>query len=319
MTRAVVATGYGGPDLLRVVDVAVPPPGPGEVLLDVHAAGVNPADWKSYSGIWGTDPDRLPMRLGFEAAGVVAAVGPDVTDVALGDEVIANPASGAYADRIVVPASSLLAKPDAMTWPEAGGLMVVGTTAAHTVAATKVGAGDTVLVHGASGSVGSMAVQLAHARGARVIGTAAPVNHDYLIGLGAIPVTYGAGLVERVRAAVTGPIHAAIDTSGTDEALDASVELVADRRRVATIAGFGHGAVLGIRLLGNGPGADPGTDVRHAARPTLLRHWDAGRLRLRIATTVHLSDAARAHRVGIDRRVHGKIVIVPDPPHHLRP
>lgn len=313
MTRAVVATGYGGPDLLRVVQVDVPPPGPGHVLLDVHAAGVNPADWKSYSGLWGTDPRRLPLRLGYEAAGVVAAVGPEVDSVGAGDEVIANPASGAYADRILVAATSLLAKPPSMGWPEAGGLMVVGTTAAHTLAATKVGAGDTVLVHGASGSVGAMVVQLARARGARVIGTAAPVNHEYLTDLGATPVAYGPGLLDRVRAASAGPIHAAIDTSGTDEALDTSVALVTDRRRVATIAGFGHGAVLGVQLLGGGAGADPGTEIRREARATLLRLWEAGRLRLRVGATVPLADAARAHRIGMERRVHGKIVILPDP------
>lgn len=315
MTRAVVATGFGGPDLLRVMDVDVPPPGPGQVLLHVHAAGVNPADWKSYSGLWGTDPERLPMRLGFEAAGVVAAVGPDVDGVAVGDEVIANPASGAYADRILVAAGSLMPKPPSMTWPEAGGLMVVGTTAAHTVTATKVGAGDTVLVHGASGSVGSMVVQLARARGARVIGTAAPANHEYLIDLGATPVTYGPGLLDRVRAASSGPIDAAIDTSGTNEALDVSVALVADRRRVATIAGFGHGAVLGVQLLGGGARADPGTEIRRAARATLLRLWEAGRLHLRVGATVPLVDAARAHRIGMEHRVHGKIVILPDPAH----
>lgn len=318
MTRAVVATGYGGPDLLRVVDLDVPLPGPAEVLVEMRAAGVNPADWKSYSGAWGTDPAHLPIRLGYEVAGVVAAVGAEVDGVAVGDEVIAEPASGAYADRVLVPATSVLAKPPSMTWPEAGGLMVVGTTAAHTVTATQVGAGDTVLVHGASGSVGSMVVQIAHARGARVIGTAAPANHEFLIDLGAVPVAYGPGLADRVRAAAGDrPVDAAIDTAGTDEALDASVALVADRRRVATIAGFGRGAALGVQLLGGGAGADPGTAIRRAARPTLLRLWAAGRLHLRIGTTVHLSDAARAHRVGIEHRVHGKIVLVPDPPRQM--
>src|SRR5690606_22403489 len=103
----------------------------------------------------------------------------------------------------------------------------------------------------------------------------------------AIPVTYGPGLDDRVRAAAPGVVHAAIDTAGTDEALEASVTLVADRRRVATIAGFGHGAVLGVQLLGGGVGADPGTAVRHAARAELLRLWEAGRLRVRVGATFH--------------------------------
>lgn len=311
MIHAVVASAYGTPDVLRLVPADPGAPGAGQVLVEVRAAGVNPADWKQYSGIWGTDPAALPLRLGYEASGVVLAVGDDVEGVAVGDEVIANPATGAYAHRIVVRATSLLPKPAAMSWAEAAGLMVAGTTAAHTVTATGVGAGDTVLVHGAAGAVGSMVVQLATARGARVVGTASAVNHEYLLDLGAIPVTYGPGLVDRVRAAAPGVVHAAIDTAGTDEALDASVALVADRRRVATIAGFGHGAVLGVQLLGGGDGADPGTAVRHAARAELLRLWEAGRLRVRVGATFHLDQVATAHRAGIEHRVHGKIVLVP--------
>ena len=311
MTRAVVATAYGGPEVLRLVDVDPGVPGPHEALLEVRAAGVNPSDWKSYSGAWGTDPDRLPMRLGFEAAGVVVAVGREVLDVEVGDEVIAYPVSGAYANRVRVAASALVPKPSAMSWEKAGGIMVAGVTAAHTLTATGVGAGDTVLVHGASGGVGAMIVQLAHAKGARVIGTAGTVNHEYLTDLHATPVAYGPGLVERVRALAPHGVTAAIDAAGTDEALDSSVALVGNRGRIATIAGFARGAQLGVQLLGGGAGADPGTDVRHAARPRLVRLWEAGRLDVRIGATYHLADAARAHRAGIDGRVQGKIILLP--------
>ncbi len=311
MTRAVVATAFGGPEVLDVIRVTPGPPGPGEVLLDVRAAGVNPADWKQYSGAWGTDPAQLPIRLGHEAAGVVVAVGDEPDDVALGvgAEVIAYHAPGAYADRIVVPRSALLPKPASMSWQKAAGLMVSGVAAVHTLAATRVGAGDTVLVHGASGGVGAMVVQLARARGARVIGTADPANHEYLVDLGAVPVGYGPGLVDRVRAAARGNLTAAIDVSGTREALDVSVTLVRDRRRVATIAAMAYGAQLGVKVLGNGPGADPGTQIRDAARGTLIRLVEQGKVDVRVGATYQLADAARAHRAGIEGRVQGKIIL----------
>ena len=305
-----VATAYGGPEVLRAIDVDPGAPGPGQVLLKVHAAGVNPADWKMYSGAWGTDPARLPIRLGLEASGTILALGPGVSEVDLGEEVIAQPITGAYAELVVVPVSALITKPAAMSWEKAAGLMVAGATAAHAIAAVGVGAGDTVLVHGASGGVGAMVVQLAHARGARVIGTAGPSNHDYLTGLNATPVAYGPGLTDRVRA-VSPTISAAIDTSGADEALDASAELVGHRSRIATIAGFGRGAQLGVQLLGNGPHADPGTSARLAARQRLVDLWEAGRLDVRIGATYHLADAAKAHTAGIEGRVSGKIILLP--------
>ena len=316
MARAVVATAYGGPEVLDVIAVEPGPLRSGEVLVDVRAAGVNPADWKQYSGAWGTDQANLPMRLGHEAAGVIAAVAdaPDDApddDLTVGAEVIAFPARGAYADQIVVPRSALLPKPAAMSWEKAAGLMFSGVTAVHTLAATRVGAGDTVLVHGASGGVGAMIVQLARARGARVIGTADPANHEYLVDLGAVPVGYGPGLVDRVRAAAHGNLTAAIDVSGTREALDASVTLVHDRRRVATIAGMAYGAQLGIKVLGSGPGADPGTEIRDAARATLVRYVEQGKVHVRVGATYQLAEAARAHRAGIEGRVQGKIILVP--------
>lgn len=305
-----VATAYGGPEVLRAIDVDPGAPGPGEVLLEVHAAGVNPADWKMYSGAWGTDPARLPIRLGLEASGRVIGLGPGVTEVDLGDDVIAQPITGAYAERVVVPVSSLIFKPAAMSWEKAAGLMVSGATAAHAIAAVGVGAGDTLLVHGAGGGVGAMVVQLAHSRGARVIGTAGPSNHGYLTDLKATPVAYGPGLTDRVRA-ISSKVSAAIDTSGADDALDASVDLVAQRSRIATIAGFGRGAQLGVQLLGHGPHADPGTAARLAARQRLVDLWVAGRLDVRIGATYRLVDAARAHTAGIEGRVAGKIILLP--------
>lgn len=310
MSRAVVATAYGGPEVLTLIDVDPGEPGPGQVLLQVRSAGVNPSDWKSYTGAFGTDPARLPVRLGSEAAGTVLRVGPDVTGIAAGDEIIVYRAPGAYADRLLVRAANAVPKPPGLSWEKAGGLLLAGATAMHTVVATRVGSGDTVLVHGASGGVGSMVVQIARARGARVIGTAGAGNHEYLTDIGAIPVLYGPGLADRVRAAAHGRVDAAIDTVGTAEALDVSVALVADRQRIATIAGFGRGAVLGVQLLGNGPGADPGTEIRNAARRKLVDLVAAGKLDVRIAATYRLADAARAHRAGIGGQASGKMILL---------
>jgi NADPH:quinone reductase-like Zn-dependent oxidoreductase len=315
MSEAVVASAYGGPEVLSVIEVAVPEPGTGEVRIAVRAAGVNPLDYKVYSGAFGTDPARLPLRLGTEAAGVVTAVGADATGpagpVTVGDEVIAYRTPGAYASELVVPASSVVPKPARLSWEQAGGLMTAGVTAVHALEAIGVGKGETVLIHGAAGGVGLVAVQVAVARGATVLGTASEAKHELLRDLVAIPVTYGPGLADRVRAAAPDGVDAAADLVGTDEAVDVSVDLVADRSRVATIAGFERGARAGIKLLGGAPGADPGTEVRTAARLELVAAAEAGRLRVLIAGSHPLREAAVAHRESMTGHTTGKIVLVP--------
>ncbi|WP_436319801.1 zinc-binding dehydrogenase [Streptomyces massasporeus] len=168
-----------------------------------------------------------------------------------------------------------------------------------------------MLIHGAAGGVGLMAVQPAAERGATVLGTASPAKHDVLRDLGAIPIAYGPGLADRVRAAAPQGVHAAADLVGTDEAVDVSVELVADRSRMATVAAFERGARAGIKLLGGGPGADPGTDTRAAARLRLTEAAAAGRLRVLIAATHPLHEAAEAHRQIMTGHTTGKIVLVP--------
>jgi len=189
--------------VLSVVDEPTPEPGPAEVRIEVRAAGVNPVDYRSYSGAYGADPARLPIRPGAEAAGVVTEVGPGAAGpggpVAVGDEVIAYRAPGAYAAELVVPAQAVVPKPATLDWAQASGLMLTGATAWHALTVTDVHAGDTVLIHGASGGVGVMAVQLAAIRGASVVGTASPARHDFLRELGVTPVVYGPGLADRVR------------------------------------------------------------------------------------------------------------------------
>jgi NADPH2:quinone reductase len=315
MSAVVVASAYGGPEVLAITDQPVADPAAGEARITVRASGVNPVDYKLYSGAMSRDPARLPLRLGFEAAGVVTAVGPGAASaagpLAVGDEVIAYRISGGYAADLVVAGDALVPKPPSLGWPEASGLMLAGATAWHALVATAVTAGDTVLMHGAAGGVGLMAIQLAIARGAAVIGTASPVRHELLRSLGAIPVAYGTGLADRVRAAAPQGIDAALDLVGTDEAIDVSLELVADRLRIATIAASRRGLADGIRALGGGPGADPGTEIRRAARPELARLAGQGSLRVLVAQTFPLGSAADAHRAIMAGHTSGKIALIP--------
>jgi NADPH:quinone reductase len=315
MPSAVIATAYGGPEVLSLTEVPVAEPGPGQALVSVRAAGINPVDYKMYSGAFGTDPAKLPMRLGFEAAGVVLAAGPGAAGpagpIAAGDEVIAFRVSGAYATDLVTDGSALVPKPAALDWPQAAGLMLTGATAWHALVAARVGGGDTVLVHGGAGGVGLMAVQLAVARGAKVVATASQAKHDLLSELGATAVSYGPGLADRVRQAAPGGVDAALDLVGTDEAVDVSIALVADRARIVTIAAFGRAASAGITAIGGGPGADPGTEIRDAARIELAALAGAGQLRVLVSRTFPLARAADAHRAIMSGHTSGKIALIP--------
>jgi NADPH2:quinone reductase len=315
MAIRVVATGFGGPEVLSVVDAPDREPGTGEVAVEVRAVGTNPMDFKVYSGQFGRDPAQLPMPIGREAAGVVSSVGEHAGGpggpVLPGDEVVLFPIDGAYASHVVVPASSVVPKPATLPFEEAGGLLLTGCTAVHAVRVTAIGLGDTVVVHGAAGGVGLMAVQLAAGAGARVIGTARESGHAYLRALGAEPVVYGDGLVDRIRALAPDGVDAAIDTVGTDEAVTTSVELVPDRSRIVTIAGFKRGFELGLKVIGGAPGADPGTEIRAAARMELVKLADADRLKVLLARVYPLTEAATAHAELAAGHTHGKIVLVP--------
>ena len=310
MTRIVVAERYGGPEVLALQDIELPAPGAGQVLVDVRAAGTNPIDFKLYSGDMGRDPANLPMPLGMEVAGVVVSAAPGATGytgpLTVGDEVIATVARGGYAERVVAEAADVAHKPETLSFSEAAGLILVGATAWHLLTKTAVGMGDTVLIHGASGGVGLMAVQLAVARGAKVIATSSPAQHDHLRKYGAEPVAYGEGLADRVRA--IGPVDAALDLVGTDEALDTSVELVADRGRIATIAGFGRAAELGVAAL---TGADGGQAIRDGSRAELIALAKAGKLKVTVDQSFPLEEAPEAHRYLQTGHAHGKVVLVP--------
>lgn len=310
MARAVVATAYGGAEVLEVVDVEVPAPGEGEVLVEVRAAGFNPADWKVYGGLWGADPEALPRRVGMEAAGVVSAVGPGV-DLEVGQEVVVHPAQGAFSELLLARASAVHPKPAGLDWDTAAGLLLAGSTAWHCLEAVGLGEGrhegEVLLVHGGAGSVGSLVVQLAVARGARVLATGSERSTEYIASLGATPLRYGEGLLERVRRA--GAPTAAVDTVGTDEALEVSMALVPPLR-MATIAGFRRGAELGVRLLG--AGGDPGTQVRRASKRPLLEMAAHGELTVRVAGRFGFSRIREAHELLVSGHAPGKVVVVPD-------
>ena len=227
MARHWIAHRPGGPEVFELVDVEVPRPGPGEVTLRVGAAGMNPADTKHVRE--GRVPDDFPRPVGYEVAGVVTAVGPDTQigsgAVAVGDEVLAFRVRGGWATELTLPARDVFAKPGSMSFGEAASLLLAATTAAEMLHVTQVRPGETVLVHGASGAVGVMLLQLAVLEGVRVVGTASQGRFDVVRRYGGEPVEYGAGLEERVRETAPDGVDAALDCIGTDEALAVSLAL----------------------------------------------------------------------------------------------
>jgi len=305
MSRTVVFTGYGDADVLHVVEEDPASPGPGQVRVHVRAAGVQPLDCLFRSGAaqrW--MPARFPQRLGNEFAGVVDALGPHVDGVAVGDEVLGWAMLASYAEHVVVGADQIAAKPAAMPWAEAGVLSASGQTAAAALATLGVGKGDTVLIHGAGGGVGGFAVQIAVAAGATVVGTASEPNHEHLRTLGAVPVSYGDGLAERVRAAAPDGVDAALDASGTVAALQASLELVSDPDRVGTVSFQPAADQLGVRRLS--------TERSPALLTELTELYTAGRLRVVLQQACPLEHAADAHRAVETGHVRGKVVLTVD-------
>jgi enoyl reductase len=292
---------FGGPEVLHPIEIAEPAAGPGEVRVRVRAAGVAPLDCKIRGGMFaGTRPATFPHRLGNEFAGIVDQIGDGVTGFEVGAEVLGFTVTQAYAEVIAVSADQVTAKPAALAWEVAGGLSVVGQGAYHYLRELGVRAGETLLIHAAAGGLGTMAVQLARRSGATVIGTASERNHEYLRSLGAIPVRYGDGLIDRIRAAAPGGVDAALDAIG-GEATGISVELVADRSRVATLVDMDSSTEkYGIRRLVGGRSAEVlGELADLAAR---------GELQLPIRT-FPLADAVAAHRQVESGHGRGKVVL----------
>lgn len=302
MAKVVLFEQYGPPEVLKTVETADPIPQHGEIRIRVMAAGVQPFDCATRRGDFAAyRPLELPSRLGNEVAGVVDEVGPGDTHIRVGDEVIAYLDMTGYANLVVVSSDNVVAKPVSMPWPAAGALSVSGQTASTALDALEVTDSDVLLVHAAAGGVGSMAVQLAVGRGATVVGTSSATNHNYLRKLGAIPVTYGPGLPDRVRAAFRGPVTASLDAIGGD-ALDDSMELVESSARIVTIADWERAGELGIRRVG--------TDRRPERLEHLTHLYAEGQLRVEIAQTFGLDEASAAHRAVETGHVRGKVVLV---------
>jgi NADPH:quinone reductase-like Zn-dependent oxidoreductase len=300
MMKAVRFSEFGGPEVLKIVDLPDPHAGPGQIRVAVHAAGINPTDWKLREGLMGGE---LPQTTGREVAGVVDEVGEGVTDVTVGDRVFGFSDDGAGAAELAL-LSYYAPIPPSLGFAEAAGLSVALETATRSLDVLGVGPGNTLLANGAAGGVGSAVVQLAVARGARVIGTASPANHDYLRSLGAEPVAYGEGLVERVRALAPYGVDVALDVAGSG-VLPELIELAGGREHVVTITDFGGAKKYGVRFSS---GSDSGRAVHAIGEIGQL--IEAGRFSLPVAQTFPLAEIAEAHRVSEDGHVRGKLVLL---------
>jgi NADPH:quinone reductase-like Zn-dependent oxidoreductase len=303
--KAVRFNEYGDVDVLNVVDVPDPVPGPGQVLVQVKAAGINPGEAKIRQGLlharW---PATFPSGQGSDLAGVVAAVGPDVTGVAEGDEVIGYTDDRAsQAEYALVEAGHLTPKPAAVPWDIAGSLFVAGATAFAAVRAVALRPGDVVVVSGAAGGVGAIAVQLARLADATVIGLASEDNHAWLASHGVVPVSYGDGVADRIRQA-TGHVDAFIDTYGADY-VDLALKLSVEPSRIDTIANFTAAQEYGVKADGNAAGASPDVLAELAGLVA------AGKLEVPIAATFPLKDVRAAYGQLASGHIRGKIVLVP--------
>jgi NADPH:quinone reductase-like Zn-dependent oxidoreductase len=303
--KAVRFDEYGGVDVLKVVDVPRPAPEAGQVLVQVKAAGINPGEAKIRDGLYREMwPATFPSGQGSDLAGIVAETGPGVTAFSAGDEVIGytdNRAS--QAEYVVVEEQHLTLKPAGVPWEVAGALFVVGATAYAAVRAVALTEGDTIVVSGAAGGVGSLAVQLARRAGATMIGLASEANHQWLAGHGVIPVAYGEGVAGRIRQAAS-KVDAFIDTFGADY-VRLALELGVEPSRIDTIANFPAVAEYGVKAEGNAAGASA------AVLAELARLIAAGELEVPVAATFPLGQVQEAYRRLAQGHILGKIVLLP--------
>jgi len=299
--KAVRFSTFGGPEVLEIADLPDPHPGPGQVRIAVRAAGVNPSDWKKRQGLM--DPE-LPQTLGYEAAGIVDELGEGVADVTVGDRVFGFSAEGTAQAELAV-LSYYAPIPPSLDFAGAAAMPAAVETAARALDQLGVGSGSTLLINGASGSVGSAAVQLAVVRGARVIGTASPANHEYLRSLGAEPVAYGEGLAGRVRALALAPdgVDLALDAAGSG-VLPELIELAGGAEHVLTVADFEGAQKYGVRFSRG----DAGRALYALAEIGEL--VESGRFSLPVAQTFPLAEVAEAHRVSEHGHPRGKLVLL---------
>jgi NADPH:quinone reductase-like Zn-dependent oxidoreductase len=306
MPKAVRFDEYGGVDVLYIAEVDRPVPGPGQVLVRMKAAAINPGEGKIRSGALAQRfPATFPSGEGSDLAGIVDELGPDVQGISVGEEVIGftdNRAS--HAELVVTEAADLVPKPAGVSWEAAGSLYVAGGTAWAMVRAVAAGQGDTVVVAGAAGGVGSIAVQLARNAGATVIGMAGEANHDWLSGHGVIPVTYGEGVADRIKAASGGRVDAFLDTFGGDY-VELALDLGVRPDRIDTIANFAAREKYGVKTDGSAVGGKPEVVAELAG---LI---EKGQLEIPIAAVYPLSEVRAAYTEVERGHTHGKIVLEP--------
>jgi NADPH:quinone reductase-like Zn-dependent oxidoreductase len=305
--RAVRFDDYGDLDVLNVVEVERPAPGPGQILVRVKAAGINPGEASIRKGLmherW---PATFPSGQGSDLAGVVEEVGEGVDAFATGDEVLGwTDQRASHAELVVVPADQLTGKPPGVPWEVAGSLFVAGTTAYAAVRAVGAGSGDTVVVSGAAGGVGSLTVQLARLAGATVIGLAGESNHQWLLEHGAIPVAYGDGVVGRIREVTDDHVDALIDTYGGGYVALAIEELGLAPERVDTIIDWAAAEQYGVKTEGTAAAASAEVLAQ------LIELVDSGQLEVPIARVYPLDEVRDAYRELERRHTRGKIVLVP--------
>ncbi|MFJ2544510.1 zinc-binding alcohol dehydrogenase family protein [Microbacterium sp. NPDC087589] len=314
MARAIVYTEFGSPDVLHLIEVPDPIALSGEAVVRIEAAGANPIDAKLRSAKRPSPPITEPRAVGFDGAGVIESLGDDVDGFAVGDRVAIRDTVGTYSSMLAVPVEKLVALPDAVTAAEGAGIGIPAGTAYQALRSLDVTAGDVLLVHGGSGSVGQAAVQFAVAWGATVIATASPARHEQLRELGAVPVAYGDGLLERVREAAPEGVTVALDCAGTDEAIEVSLELIADRDRIATIVRGPDAASFGVRAFSGGS-PEPLTEQelawRAEAMGATVELLATGDFVIELGPELPLTEAAQAHQLMESGDASGKIVLIP--------
>ena len=302
--KAMTYSEYGNPDVLELTERPMPKVGPGMVLVKVKASAVNPVDWKIMAGYLDSFMDlQFPAIPGWDVAGVVEAVGIDAPHFKPGDEVISYGRKdyvhgGSFAEYIALPERLLARKPKSLDWNESAGLPLAGLTAFQVLNRLGLRSGETVLVHGGAGGVGSLGIQIAVARGAKVIATASEKNHDFLRSLGAEPVAYGEGLADRVKALRPGGVDVVADFVGGN--LEATLEVLAANGRHASIADSEVEAHGGTWMWVNPVGAE---------LQQLSEMVDEHKIRVEVAQALPLAEAADAFRLNMEGHTRGKIVV----------
>lgn len=311
MPQRWIAHEYGGPEKLRFETFRQAAAQPGDVVIEVKAAGMNPIDAKRLAGTGGPQPIE-PLTFGFEVAGVIRSIaaGTEIqTGVAqIGDPVVAFQLTNGYSTEVVTSATNVFAKPPQLSFPEAANLLLVGTTASELLHRAGVTAGDVVLVHGGSGAVGNSLVQQAKLLGARIIATSGPEGFERLIAYGAEPVRYGPGLADRLAALAPEGYDVALDTVGADEAIQTSLAFVSDRKRIVTTVARTAAETYGFVYIGGGV---PGTaEYRASVRGDVLALARSGALAVHVSRTFEMTEAPGALALLSGGHSGGKLALV---------